>query len=51
MKIAVVGLGKIGLPLSVQYANKGHQVIGLDTNQNTVNTINGGNEPFPHLSC
>jgi nucleotide sugar dehydrogenase len=47
MKIAVVALGKIGLPLAVQFANKGHQVIGCDVNQNTVDMINAGNEPFP----
>jgi nucleotide sugar dehydrogenase len=47
MKIAVVALGKIGLPLAVQFANKGHQVIGCDVNQNTVDLINAGTEPFP----
>ena len=47
MKIAVVALGKIGLPLAVQFANKGHHVIGCDVNQKTVDMINAGNEPFP----
>jgi nucleotide sugar dehydrogenase len=47
MKIAVVALGKIGLPLAVQFANKGHQVIGCDVNQKTVDLINAGTEPFP----
>ena len=47
MKIAVVALGKIGLPLAVQFANKGHQVIGCDVNQKTVDLINAGIEPFP----
>ena len=47
MKIAVVALGKIGLPLAVQFANKGHQVIGCDVNQKTVDLINSGTEPFP----
>jgi nucleotide sugar dehydrogenase len=47
MKIAVVALGKIGLPLAVQFANKGHQVIGCDVNQKTVDLINAGAEPFP----
>ncbi|MEI6812323.1 MAG: nucleotide sugar dehydrogenase [Actinomycetes bacterium] len=47
MKIAVVALGKIGLPLAVQFANKGHHVIGCDVNQNTVDMINAGTEPFP----
>jgi len=47
MKIAVVALGKIGLPLAVQFAMKGHQVIGCDVNQKTVDLINAGTEPFP----
>ncbi len=47
MKIAVVALGKIGLPLAVQFAKKGHQVIGCDVNQKTVDLINAGLEPFP----
>jgi nucleotide sugar dehydrogenase len=44
---AVIGLGKIGLPLAVQYAMRGRRVIGVDTNRHTVNLINRGLEPFP----
>jgi nucleotide sugar dehydrogenase len=47
VKIAVVALGKIGLPLAVQFANKGHHVIGCDVNQRVVDLINAGVEPFP----
>jgi nucleotide sugar dehydrogenase len=47
MKIAVVALGKIGLPLAVQFAKKGHHVIGCDVNQQTVDLVNAGKEPFP----
>src|SRR5680860_765135 len=47
MKIAVIALGKIGLPLAVQFANKGHEVVGVDVNQNVVDLINAGQEPFP----
>jgi nucleotide sugar dehydrogenase len=47
MKIAVVGMGKIGLPLAVQYAKKGNTVIGIDINPKTVDLINKGLEPFP----
>jgi nucleotide sugar dehydrogenase len=47
MKIALVALGKIGLPLAVQFALKGHQVIGCDVNQKTVDLVNQGLEPFP----
>ncbi|GAA1398007.1 nucleotide sugar dehydrogenase [Luteococcus peritonei] len=47
MKIAVIGMGKIGLPLAVQFASKGHQVVGVDVQQKVVDTINSGHEPFP----
>ena len=42
MNITVVGLGKIGLPLAVQYAASGHQVRGADVNPQTVETVNAG---------
>jgi nucleotide sugar dehydrogenase len=47
MKITVVAMGKIGLPLAVQFARKGHTVIGADVNQRTVDEINAKREPFP----
>ncbi len=47
MNIAVVGLGKIGLPLAVQYASRGHKVTGADINPATVDLVNSGVEPFP----
>lgn len=47
MKIAVIALGKIGLPLAVQFASKGHDVVGVDVNQNVVDLVNAGQEPFP----
>jgi nucleotide sugar dehydrogenase len=40
--VAVVGLGKIGLPLAVQYAQHGKRVIGCDINPQVVETINAG---------
>ena len=43
----MVGLGKIGLPLAVQFASRGHDVLGADVNARTVETINSGEEPFP----
>lgn len=47
MKITVVALGKIGLPLAVQFAGRGHDVIGTDTNASVVDQVNAGTEPFP----
>ena len=47
LKITVVGLGKIGLPLAVQFASRGHEVLGADVSAPTVATVNSGQEPFP----
>ena len=45
MRVAVVGLGHIGLPLAVQYAGRGHQVIGCDTAAWIVEAVNAGRSP------
>jgi len=47
MQIAVVGLGKIGLPLAVQYAAGGQKVMGIDLNPEVVALVNAGTVPFP----
>jgi UDP-N-acetyl-D-glucosamine dehydrogenase len=40
LKIAVIGLGKIGLPLAVKIATTGHQVYGVDVDPVWVKEIN-----------
>jgi nucleotide sugar dehydrogenase len=40
--VAVVGLGKIGLPLAAQFAGKGLDVIGCDILPEVVESINAG---------
>ncbi|MER6598834.1 nucleotide sugar dehydrogenase [Streptomyces parvus] len=47
MNICVVALGKIGLPLAVQFAAKGHTVTGADTDERVVTLVNAATEPFP----
>jgi len=44
--VAIVGLGKIGLPLAVQCANKGKKVLGCDIQQKVVEAINEGINPI-----
>ena len=51
MNITVVALGKIGLPLAVQFATKGHRVVGADVNPTTVELVNAGREPFSCAAC
>ncbi len=45
MKVAVVGLGHIGLPLAVQYASRGHEVLGVDVDRRIIDTLNSGETP------
>jgi len=42
-KIAIIGLGYVGLPLAVAFAEKYH-VIGFDINQGRVNQLMGGHD-------
>jgi UDP-N-acetyl-D-mannosaminuronic acid dehydrogenase len=41
--VAVIGLGFVGLPLSLSYAMKGANVVGIDVNQQLIDEINRGN--------
>jgi nucleotide sugar dehydrogenase len=47
VEICVVALGKIGLPLAVQMATKGHHVVGADVSTSTVDLVRAGTVPFP----
>ncbi|MGH8903255.1 MAG: nucleotide sugar dehydrogenase [Egibacteraceae bacterium] len=47
MRACVVGLGKVGLPLAVQIASKGHQVVGADIDQGVVAQVSKALTPFP----
>lgn len=44
--IGIVGLGYVGLPLAMAFANKGYKVIGVDTNLRRVEDINAGVSPI-----
>ena len=41
-KVGVVGLGYVGLPLSVEKANAGYHTIGFDVQDEKVNMVNEG---------
>jgi UDPglucose 6-dehydrogenase len=48
MKIAVIGLGKLGLPLALLLSKRDHDVLGIDTNKSRITSIEDGvveNEP------
>ena len=41
-RIGIVGLGYVGLPLAVAFAEAGHEVVGLDVDPRKVEGINAG---------
>ena len=45
MRIAVVGLGKLGAPLAAVLAGKGNEVLGIDVNPEAVRLVNEGRAP------
>lgn len=51
MKIAIVGLGYVGLPLSLQFARSGVDVLGLDIDPEKVNAINAGRSYIKHIEA
>ena len=49
-KISVIGLGYVGLPLSLQFASAGLKVLGLDLDLEKVEFINSGKSYLKHFS-
>jgi len=47
---AVVGLGYVGLPLSLQFARSGIRVLGLDIDRAKVESLNQGQSYIKHIS-
>lgn len=48
--VGVVGLGYVGLPLSVAFLKEGFQVIGVDFNQEKIKNINAGISPISDVT-
>ncbi|MBV9105041.1 MAG: nucleotide sugar dehydrogenase [Verrucomicrobia bacterium] len=48
-KIAIVGLGYVGLPLSLQFARSGVRVLGLDVDSDKVEALNQGRSYIKHV--
>ena len=50
MQIAIVGLGYVGLPLSLQFARSGVTVLGLDIDRTKVDLLNAGRSFIKHIT-
>lgn len=49
MNIAIIGLGYVGLPLSLQFARAGVTVLGVDVDKNKVDSLNAGRSYILHV--
>src|SRR5438270_12877807 len=50
MRLAIVGLGYVGLPLAIQFSRSGVAVVGLDIDQAKVDSINSGRSYIKHIA-
>jgi UDP-N-acetyl-D-mannosaminuronic acid dehydrogenase len=44
--VSVVGLGRVGLPLALSFADRGLDVIGIDSDPARIGAVRGGRMPF-----
>ncbi len=49
--IAVIGLGYVGLPLSLRYAEAGYTVLGIDIDSSKVAKLNDGESYIEHIAA
>jgi len=47
--IAIVGLGYVGLPLSLQFCSRGNRVLGLDIDPSKIEKLNRGESYIHHI--
>jgi len=45
-RVAIIGTGRVGLPLCLFVANAGYKVYGIDVNTDLISTIKSGKMPF-----
>lgn len=51
MKICIVGLGYVGIPLALQFARSGVEVLGVDIDREKVDLINAGKSYIGHVTA
>ena len=49
-KIGIIGMGYVGVPLGIEFANNSFEVIGFDTDDEKVEKINLGKQIMKHIS-
>jgi len=49
-RVGIIGLGYVGLPLAVEFAQQGFDVTGFDVDQSKIAQINAGNSYIPDVA-
>ena len=49
IEVGIIGLGYVGLPLALRFAEQGHQVKGFDTDPQKVAKLNAGQSYIQHI--
>src|SRR6202043_1307969 len=44
--VSVIGLGRVGLPLALSFADRGLEVLGIDKDPSRLNAVGEGRMPF-----
>ena len=50
LRVAVIGLGYVGLPLAITFAEAGFHVTGIDVDQQKIDRVNSGESYIPDIS-
>jgi UDP-N-acetyl-D-glucosamine dehydrogenase len=49
LKVGIMGMGYVGLPLGLLFAEKGLQVVGVDPDERRSRALNQGRSPIRHI--
>ncbi len=49
LRVGIIGLGYVGLPLGLRFAEAGHRVIGFDTDPPKIEKLNRGQTYIQHI--
>jgi UDP-N-acetyl-D-glucosamine dehydrogenase len=50
-KVGIIGLGYVGLPLALEFANKGFTVVGFDVDEKKIPMLNSGQSYIKHIDA
>jgi UDP-N-acetyl-D-mannosaminuronic acid dehydrogenase len=49
--VSIIGLGRVGLPLALSFADRGLTVLGIDNDADRLGAIAAGSMPFSETGC